>query len=46
LQRLSFDFTAKRNMSDINSLVMNNNNNNNNKLYFKRVTQLVFINLT
>jgi hypothetical protein len=24
----------------------NNNNNNNNKLYFKRVTQLVFTNLT
>ena len=23
-----------------------NNNNNNNKLYFKRVTQLVFTNLT
>ena len=26
--------------------INNNNNNNNNKLYFKRVTQLVFTNLT
>ena len=33
---------------DINEYINNNNNNNNNnnKLYFKRVTQLVFTNLT
>ena len=32
--------------SDMIVLCLNNNNDNNNKLYFKRVTQLVFTNLT
>ena len=30
----------------VHSTKLNNNNNNNNKLYFKRVAQLVFTNLT
>jgi hypothetical protein len=30
----------------VHSTTLNNNNNNNNKLYFKRVAQLVFTNLT
>ena len=41
-----FNLLKKRTEGIADYFTINNNNNNNNKLYFKRVTQLVFTNLT